>query len=556
MDVGAPAIKGAAIQASCTLTSSSCPVFSVAAAGSGVAGTSDQFMFLYQKLTGDGVLTVRLMSLGGTSAAEAGLMMRESLTATARQASILTSSAATFFRSRTTAGGSTASTTLSRGTWLRLERVGPAVTASVSSDGSRWTIVATKTLTLPSTIYAGIAVTSRVSTALATASLTGMSMASTTPTLPAGWTSADVGSAPSAGTASYSNGSFIAASTGAGFTRSLDAFRFVYTRVRGDAKLSTRVAASAGPSGRQAGIVLRSTLSASSVGIVLLADDAGVLLVTRRSATQAPVKTRVATAVAPVWVRLDRRGTMITASYSTDGITWKTASTVSLPFGSEIYAGLGAAAGPNGGLAAAAFDRLSLVSVAANAPPVVSLTKPLTASIVVQGAPVAMAATASDPDDLVTRVDFRVNGVKVASDTTSAYSGTWTAGTPGVYSITAAAVDSDAAVTTSLPALVTVVPSSDSSGSLPLPIGPWRLVFDASSDHATLDHYVLEIYSTLTRTLVTTRNLGKPVKASNGTCTVDVDAFVDGLPIGLYDAVVKAVASNGATPSFPYTFNK
>jgi len=81
-------------------------------------------------------------------------------------------------------------------------------------------------------------------------------------------------------------------------------------------------------------------------------------------------------------------------------------------------------------------------------------------------------------------------------------------------------------------------------------------VFDASSDHATLDHYVLEIYSTLTRKIVTTRNLGKPAKASNGTCTVDVDAFVAGLPLGLYDAVVKAVASNGATPSFPYTFSK
>jgi chitodextrinase len=265
----------------------------------------------------------------------------------------------------------------------------------------------------------------------------------------------------------------------------------------------------------------------------------------------------VATAVAPVLLKLDRRGSMVTASYSTDGVTWKAASTTSLPFGAEIYAGLGVAAGPNGGLAASAFDRLSLVSVAANAAPVVALTKPLAAAIVVQGAAVALTATASDPDDLVTRVDFLVNGAKVASDTSSPYTGTWTAGAPGVYSITAAAVDSDAAVTTSLPALVTVVPSSDSSNDPPpLPIGPWRLVFDASSDHATLDHYVLEIYSTLTRKIVTTRNLGKPAKASNGTCTVDVDAFVAGLPLGLYDAVVKAVASNGATPSFPYTFSK
>jgi regulation of enolase protein 1 (concanavalin A-like superfamily) len=556
-DVGAPAIKGTATQLACSSSSSSCPVFAIGGGGLGVTGTSDQFMFLYQKLTGDGVITVRLLSLAGTSTAEAGLMLRESLTATAPHASILNSGAGVSFRTRLTAGKTTTSTAVSKGTWMRLERVGPTVTALVSSDGSQWTIVGTKTVALPSTIYAGMVVTSRLATALGTASVTGMSLTAVTPTLPVGWTSADVGTAASAGMATYSDGSFIALSGGGGFTASKDAFRFIYTRVLGDAKLSTRVAASAGPAGRQAGIVLRSTLSAASMEIALVADEQGVLLVSRSSATQAPVKTRVTSAVAPVMLQMDRRGSMVTSSYSTDGATWKVAATTSIPFAAEIYAGLGTASGPKGGLAAAAFDRLSLISVAANAPPVVALTKPLAAAIVVKGTSVAMAATASDPDDLVARVDFLVNGTKVASDTSSPYTATWTAGAPGVYSVTAAAVDSDAAVTTSLPALVTVVPSGDSSNNPPpVPIGPWRLVFDASSDHATLDHYVLEIYSTLTQKLVTTRNLGKPAKASNGTCTVDVDAFVAALPLGLYDAVVKAVASNGSTPSFPYTFNK
>ena len=50
----------------------------------GVGGTSDQFMFVYQRLTGDGAVTLRLLSLAGTSTMEAGLMMRESLTATVR----------------------------------------------------------------------------------------------------------------------------------------------------------------------------------------------------------------------------------------------------------------------------------------------------------------------------------------------------------------------------------------------------------------------------------------------------------------------------------------
>ena len=107
-----------------------------------------------------------------------------------------------------------------------------------------------------------------------------------------------------------------------------------------------------------------------------------------------------------------------------------------------MYAGLAVAAGPNGGPAAAAFDRLSLVSVAANVPPVVSLTAPRTrdkrsAQVRTGG---RSAPRRSDPDDLVARVDFSVNGVKIASDTAAPYTAAWTAGAPGSYSIEAAAI--------------------------------------------------------------------------------------------------------------------
>jgi hypothetical protein len=209
----------------------------------------------------------------------------------------------------------------------------------------------------------------------------------------------------------------------------------------------------------------------------------------------------------------------------------------------------------------------------------VSLVTPSSGQLFVQGNPIAMTATAADPDDLVAGVDFRVNGVVVASDTAAPYSATWTASAAGVYSIVAAASDFDGAVTVSSPALITVTPpianpgssapgpgqspsgpdysSSPSPSPSPSPdTAPWQLLFNASADHATVTYYVLDIYNPQTRAVVVSGNIGKPAPAADGTCTVDVNALVTALPPGLYDAVVRAVASSGEAPSLGYSFSK
>ena len=552
-DVGLPAIRGSAQETTCTI-STGCPVFTISGAGQGIGGTSDQFMFVYQKLTGDGIVKLRLLSLAGTTTMEAGLMVRDSLSAGARYAAILGSGSRFAFRSRASVGANTESLDVARGGWLRLERVGPTITASISSDGTQWTVVATQSLKLKSTAYFGIAVSSRADAMQATATVSNMSVTATTPTMPPGWASVDVGLAPSPGTASYSGGSFIGASSAAGLSATADAFRFVYARVRGDAKLTTRVAASQGRAGRQAGIVLRTTLDAGAVEAALLADDLGVVLLRRTGTGQAVATTRVVSSVAPVHLRLDRASSMVSVAYSTDGATWKTAAGIAVPFTAELYAGLAVAAGPNGGQSAAAFDALSLISVAANAPPVVSLSAPLTGQTFTEGAPVAISATASDPDDLVARVDFSVNGVKIATDSAAPYSTSWIAGAPGAYSIVATAADFDGAVTSSLPAAITVVPKVVDPG--PGGGGPWRLLFDASMDHVKLKHYILEIYNNSTNVLVASLNIGKPTPAADGGCNVDINGFVSGLPSGRYDGLVRAVDNSGTAASIPYTFSK
>ncbi|HZI81898.1 MAG TPA: Ig-like domain-containing protein [Vicinamibacterales bacterium] len=527
-------------------------MFTISGAGQGIGGTSDQFMFVYQKLTGDGTVKLRLLSLAGTSTMEAGLMMRESLAATARHASILAGATAFTVRSRAATSGATSSVAVARGGWLRLERVGPVITASVSSDGAQWTLVTTQTLTLPATIYVGIAVSSRASTATATATVSSMSVTATTPTMPAGWASSDVGVAPSPGTASYSANSFIAASHGAGLSGAADAFRFIYTRTRGDAKLTARVAASQGRPGRQAGVVLRTALDAGAPAVAVLADESGLLFVARGGPGQAALQKRISTNVAPVFVQLDRKGSMVTVAHSLNGTTWSTAATIGVPFGTDLYAGMAVAAGPNGGPAAAAFDKLSLVSVAANVPPVVSLTSPKGGQSFTVGTSIPLTAIASDPDDLVARVDFLVNGVKVASDTAAPYAAAWTAAAAGSYSVKATAFDFDGAATTSTAASITVgsvtAPPTTSTGT-----GTWRLEFGASVDHAKLDYYQVEIYGpNLPLPLI--RNIGKPALDASRNCRVDLNSVITALPLGQYSVIVRAVAGGWSSPSSPYSF--
>ena len=580
-DVGSPVVRGSATDAPCA-PSTGCPAFSVSGAGVGVGGTADQFMFLYQKLTGDGAVTVRLLALSGASTVEAGLMIRETLTASARHASILMGSAGGAVRSRLDVGGTTGSNPVARGSWLRLARVGASITASVSSDGSQWTSVATQTLALPSTLYVGIVVTSRASASLATATVSNMAVSSTTPTLPSGWTSADVGSAPQPGTASYTNGSFIGASFGAGFTAASDGFRFVYTRVRGDAKLSTRVVASQGPSGPQAGIVLRTTLDADAVEMALIADDAGLLLVSRAGVGQVAAKTRVATTLAPVMLQLDRRGSMVTASYSTDGATWKPVTSSSISLGTEIYAGLAVAAGPNGRsgggrvrpsvagvggrqraagrVARDAFDRPALRSRKPDRDDrhCDGSRRPRRG----RGLPCQRCrrgkryggTVLGDVDrerggrllDRRRRIRFRRSGHRVLAGAHHRDARQSVGTGPGPV-----------AVGTGLQ--LEPQPQSQSQPPSPSPstdTGSWQLLFNSSADHAMVTYYVLDIYNTQTHALVVSRNIGKPAPAADGTCTVDVNALVTTLRPGLYDAVVRAVASSGEAPSLGYSFSR
>ena len=60
-----------------------------------------------------------------------------------------------------------------------------------------------------------------------------------------------------------------------------------------------------------------------------------------------------------------------------------------------------------------------------------------------------LAATASDPDGTVSKVEFFNGATKLGEDTTAPYSFTWNSVTAGNYTLTARATDNQGATTTS-----------------------------------------------------------------------------------------------------------
>lgn len=556
-DIGSPLIPGVSASLPCSLPA--CPLWSVTSGGAGVTGSADQFTFVSQRLAGDGVVTVRVASLT-LSTGEAGVTIRESLSSGSRHVSLFSGGAIRFKR-RTTAGGSTTTTTRTKPSgaiWLRLERKGTTITASTSTDGTQWTIVGTQTVSLPSNVYVGIAVSSGAAGS-ATATVSNP-LSQPTSTLPAGWASADVGQAALPGTASFSNGAFIASSAGRGLSGSADAFRLVYVRITGDATLVARVAATQGPTGRVAGITLRESLAAGAAHYSLTSKNGTGLVIAQRAAPLASTSSvTIAARVPPVWLKLVRRGNVMTASHSSDGVSWTAAPGATTSLASSLYAGLLVAGGSSLTNGAAAFDNTSLTATAANRKPIVSVTSPAANAAVVSGASVSITASASDPDDRVARVDFLINGTPIGSDTTSPYNASWTAGVAGTYSVTARAFDFDGGVTTSAPVSISAIGSSSSTSSptptpTPTPDGPWRLEFDPSLDHAKVTSYVLEIRRPSSSVVLVSKNLGKPAVNSSGTCVADVNLLVSALAVGEYQAVVRAVAASGSTSSYPITF--
>ena len=103
-----------------------------------------------------------------------------------------------------------------------------------------------------------------------------------------------------------------------------------------------------------------------------------------------------------------------------------------------------------------------------NTPPTASLSSPAGGSKYAAPAIVSLAASASDSDGTVSRVEFLANGTLVGTDTTAPYTYSWENVPTGNYSLIARAIDDDGAGTNSGAVAIEVTPpppASDGTGT-------------------------------------------------------------------------------------------
>jgi hypothetical protein len=167
--------------------------FTVKGAGLDYGGlyNSDAFGFAYLNLTGDGEIIARYTSRQiYSNIGKTGLAMRESLGDESKHAFVYIGgdTASFVYRSSTGANGSgsgsVAVTNLALPQWLKLNRTGNVFAGSVSTNGTNWTVINSRTITMSNTLLVGFAVCSRNNGYLDTATFDNVSVTGLWPALP------------------------------------------------------------------------------------------------------------------------------------------------------------------------------------------------------------------------------------------------------------------------------------------------------------------------------------------------------------------------------------
>jgi hypothetical protein len=288
-------------------------------------------------------------------------MIREDLSAGSRQASLfVTPERGVAFQRRPVANGDsvhTAGPLTEAPGWLKLVRDGDRISSYYRNATTNvWTLVGRQTLPgLAGVVQAGLAVTSHHDGLLATAVFSSLS-AEPMPT----WRPLTVGLAT--GSAASDGALFTVSGSGADIWNGADAFEFVAADWRGDAVITARVRSLENTHvWAKAGVMLRQSMTAESQQVDLFVSPArGVAMQYRAVAGGLSASVAIIPGLAPEWVRLVRRGSVVEGFVSTDGMTWSAIGTLSIDLGFDISAGLAVTSHNAPIEATAEFDDVSL----------------------------------------------------------------------------------------------------------------------------------------------------------------------------------------------------
>lgn len=148
--------------------------YTVNGSGAFIWSGGDAFNFHHRAVSGNHTIIAKVMSVENTDGwAEAGVMIRESLSPNSPHAFMAVSAAnGLAFARRTVTSGSTVHTRalgLSAPYWVKLERVGSIFNGYRSADGITWILVDSATINMGTAVYVGLAVTAHDNAELCTA---------------------------------------------------------------------------------------------------------------------------------------------------------------------------------------------------------------------------------------------------------------------------------------------------------------------------------------------------------------------------------------------------
>jgi regulation of enolase protein 1 (concanavalin A-like superfamily)/uncharacterized membrane protein len=158
-------------------------VFTVSSSGQFIYDVADGMHFAYQPLSGDGTIVARVLSAQGSTSPQAGVMIREALTADSTHAYVTyepAPGASIYFFDRPTTGAATSYQTTPISAlpyWVKLVRSGSNFSGYISADGTNWVQVGTAvTITMAQNVYIGLAVSANNNSVVATATFDSVSI--------------------------------------------------------------------------------------------------------------------------------------------------------------------------------------------------------------------------------------------------------------------------------------------------------------------------------------------------------------------------------------------
>jgi uncharacterized repeat protein (TIGR01451 family) len=393
-DIGAPVTPGNADYSAGSKT------FYLDGAGADEYKTTDQTHFAYKTMPGDGTIVTRVRyQTNSDPNAKAGLMIRQSTAAGASWVDALVTpdvspntpnvngvgcdpngclsplppivpAVGNGVRMQVSTGSESTGPPLTGYTspdkWLKLVRAGTTFTSYESTDGTNWTLIGMKTVSMTGKVDIGLFDTSHDAVQVSTAAFDHVKI-TTVPVpgpLPAPWTDTDVGSPAIAGSAGYTPSTKTFTVNGAGAdifgTPPTDQFHYVDQPLggNGNGTLIARVTSQTNTSSNaKSGIIIKQSTTAGSPYILIEVQPGGIVKV--QYDFTGSVQVASIYNFPNVWMKLVSLNGTYTAYLSGDGTSWTPVVSKNLAFTFPATVGLFECSHNAGQLGTATFDNVS-----------------------------------------------------------------------------------------------------------------------------------------------------------------------------------------------------